>query len=264
MFDEYFNPPPSVASPVLVVVALEPADSTDKPSLTSINQDAPSPSTSQTPQELQSLVIPSGVEEHFHDTKIAHLDNDPFFGVPIPEPNFEESYSRDVIPTNARLVARGYRQEEGINFEESFAPVARLEAIRIFIAYTVHMNMTVYQMDVKTTFLNSILREEVYVSQPDSPRGIFLNQSKYALEIIKKYEMESSDPVDTPMVEKSKLDVDPQGKEVNPTRYREMIGSLMCLKSNIPYLIFVVCMCARYQAKSTESTYIQLSESFDT
>ncbi|GKF53453.1 retrovirus-related pol polyprotein from transposon TNT 1-94, partial [Tanacetum coccineum] len=174
------------------------------------------------------------------------------------------------------LVAHGYRQEEGIDFEESFAPVARLDAIRIFLAYTTHMNMIVYQMDVKTAFLNGILREEVYVSQSDgfvdkdnpnhvykfkkalyglkqaprtwydllskfllsqkfskgtvdptlfirrqgkdillisqSPRGIFLNQSIYALESLKKYDMESSNLVDTPMVEKSKLDEDTQGK----------------------------------------------------
>nr|GEZ09445.1 copia protein [Tanacetum cinerariifolium] len=72
-----------------------------------------------------------------------------------------------VLKNKARLVARGYRQEEGIELEESFAPVARLEAIRIFISFAAHMNMVVYQMDVKTTFLNDILREEVYVSQPD-------------------------------------------------------------------------------------------------
>ncbi|GJU94675.1 retrovirus-related pol polyprotein from transposon TNT 1-94 [Tanacetum coccineum] len=177
-----------------------------------------------------------------------------------------------ILKNKAHLVARGYRQEEGIDFEESFALVARLDAIQIFLAYAAHMNMIVYQMDVKTTFLNGILREEVYVSQPDgfvdqdnpnhvyklkkalyglkqaprawydllskfllsykfskgtvdptlfirrqgkdillisqSPRGIFLNQSKYALESLKKYGMESSDPVDTPMVEKSKLDKD--------------------------------------------------------
>ncbi|GJT98350.1 retrovirus-related pol polyprotein from transposon TNT 1-94 [Tanacetum coccineum] len=65
------------------------------------------------------------------------------------------------------MVARGYRQEEGINFEESFAPVARLEVVRIFLAFADHMNMIVYQMDVKTSFLNGILREEVYISQPD-------------------------------------------------------------------------------------------------
>ncbi|GJU84480.1 retrotransposon protein, putative, ty1-copia subclass [Tanacetum coccineum] len=177
------------------------------------------------------------------------------------------------------MVARGYRQEEGINFEESFAPAARLEAIRIFIAYVAHKNMAVYQMDVKTAFLNGILREEVYASQPNGfvdqdnpiyvyklkkalyrlkqapracPRGIFLNQLKYALEIIKKYGIETSDPVDTPMVEKSKLDEDPQGKAVDPTCYRRMIGSLMYPTSSRPDLVFVVCMCARYQAKPTE------------
>ncbi|GKE56590.1 retrovirus-related pol polyprotein from transposon TNT 1-94 [Tanacetum coccineum] len=64
------------------------------------------------------------------------------------------------------MVARGYRQEEGIDFEESFAPVARLEAVRIFLAFVAHMNMIVYQMHVTTAFLNGILREEVYVSQP--------------------------------------------------------------------------------------------------
>ncbi|GJZ88762.1 retrovirus-related pol polyprotein from transposon TNT 1-94 [Tanacetum coccineum] len=72
-----------------------------------------------------------------------------------------------VLKNKERLVARGYRQEEGIDFEESFALVARLEAIHIFIAFATHMNMIVYQMDVKTAFLNDILREEVYVSQPD-------------------------------------------------------------------------------------------------
>ncbi|GKC94000.1 retrovirus-related pol polyprotein from transposon TNT 1-94 [Tanacetum coccineum] len=72
-----------------------------------------------------------------------------------------------VLKNKARLVARGYRKEEGIDFEESFTLVARLKAIRIFIAFAAHMNMVVYQMDVKTTFLNGILREEVYLSQPD-------------------------------------------------------------------------------------------------
>ncbi|GJX85196.1 retrovirus-related pol polyprotein from transposon TNT 1-94 [Tanacetum coccineum] len=72
-----------------------------------------------------------------------------------------------VLKNKARLVARGYSQEEGIDFEEYFAPVARLEAIRIFIACAAHINMVVYQMDEKTVFLNGILCEEVYVSQPD-------------------------------------------------------------------------------------------------
>ncbi|GJW42583.1 retrovirus-related pol polyprotein from transposon TNT 1-94, partial [Tanacetum coccineum] len=73
----------------------------------------------------------------------------------------------DVLKNKARLVAKGYRQEEGINFEESFASVARIEAIRIFIANAASKNMTIYQMDVKTAFLNGELNEEVYVSQPE-------------------------------------------------------------------------------------------------
>ncbi|GKF60926.1 retrovirus-related pol polyprotein from transposon TNT 1-94, partial [Tanacetum coccineum] len=72
-----------------------------------------------------------------------------------------------ILKKKARLVARGYRQEEGINFEESFALVVRLEAMRIFLAFSAHMNIVVYQVDVKTAFLNGNMREEVYVSQPD-------------------------------------------------------------------------------------------------
>nr|GFD55030.1 Gag-Pol polyprotein [Tanacetum cinerariifolium] len=66
-----------------------------------------------------------------------------------------------------RLVAKGYTQKEGVDFEESFAPVARLEVIRLFIAYVAHKSFTVYQMDVKTAFLYGPLKEEVYVNQPD-------------------------------------------------------------------------------------------------
>ncbi|GJZ82581.1 retrovirus-related pol polyprotein from transposon TNT 1-94, partial [Tanacetum coccineum] len=203
-------------------------------------------------------------------------------------------------------------QEEKINFEESFASVARIEAICIFVANAAHKNMTIYQMDVKMAFLNGELKEEVYVSQPEgfvdqdnpshvyklkkalyglkqaprawydmlssflisqhfskgavdltlftrqagndlllmsfflglqisqSPRGIFINQSKYASEIVKKYGMISSDSVDTPMVEKSKLDEDLQGKPVDATLYRGMIGSLMYLTSSRPGLISIV------------------------
>ncbi|GJY91434.1 retrovirus-related pol polyprotein from transposon TNT 1-94 [Tanacetum coccineum] len=333
LFNELLNPPSSVDRPAPEVIALiaevvapELAASTGSPSSTMVDQDAPSPSNSQTTPKTQSLVISNDVEEENHDLDVAHMNNDPFFGIPIQENNFEASSSSDVIPTilhttapnsehvtkwtkdhpldniigelerpvstrlqlheqalfsmqeelneleclklwelvprpnkvtfitlkwiykvkldelggilknKAHLVARGYRQEEGIDFEESFA---------------------------LTAFLNGILREKVYVSQPDrfvdqdnlnhvyklkkalyglkqaprawydllskfllsqelskgtvdptlfirrqgkdillisqSPRGIFINQSKYALESLKKYGMESSDPVDTPM-----------------------------------------------------------------
>ncbi|GJV28370.1 retrovirus-related pol polyprotein from transposon TNT 1-94 [Tanacetum coccineum] len=73
----------------------------------------------------------------------------------------------DVLKNKARLVAQGYRQEVGIDFKESFAPVARIEAIKIFIVNAGNKNMIIYQMDMKTAFLNSKLKEEVYVSQPE-------------------------------------------------------------------------------------------------
>nr|GEY04004.1 uncharacterized mitochondrial protein AtMg00810-like [Tanacetum cinerariifolium] len=235
MFDELLNPPPSVDLPasefiasIAEVVALEPAASTGSPFSTTIDQDTPSPSNSQTSPETQSPVISNNVEEENHDLDVK-LDE-----------------LGGILKNKARLVARSYLQEEGINFEESFAPVPRLDAIRIFLAFAAHMNMIVYQMDIKTTFLNDILREEVYVSQPD---GLWIKTIRI---IMKKYGMKSNDPVDTPMVEKSKLDEDPQRKAVDPTYYRGMVGTLMYLTANRPDLTFVVCMCARYQAKPTK------------
>ncbi|GJW57670.1 retrovirus-related pol polyprotein from transposon TNT 1-94, partial [Tanacetum coccineum] len=443
LFDEFLNPSPSVDHPAPEVVApsnevIAPvlADSTGSPSSTTVDQDAPSLSNSQTTPKTEPPIIPNDIEEDNHDIEVAHIGNDPYFGVPIPEIPSNQSSSSDSIHTivhpdhqiskhnskwtkdhllqniigelarpvstrlqlheqalfcyygafltavepktykdaltqacwieaiqeelnefeqlkvweliprpdkvmvitlkwiykvkldelggilknKARLVARSYRQEEGIDFEESFAPVSRLEAIRIFLAFASHMNMVVYQMDVNIAFMNGNLRKEVYVSQPDgfvdkdnpnyvyklkkalywfkqaprawydmlslflisqyfskgsvdptlficrdgkelllvqiyvddiifaasapelcdlfskimclkfkmsmmgkilfflglqisqSPRGTFINQSKYALESLKKYGFDSCDPVDTPMVEKSKLDEDKEGK----------------------------------------------------
>nr|GEX80947.1 retrovirus-related Pol polyprotein from transposon TNT 1-94 [Tanacetum cinerariifolium] len=133
----------------------------------------------------------------------------------------------DVLKNKARLVAKRYRQEEGIDLEESFAPVARIEAIRIFIANASSKNMTIYQMDVKTSFLNGKLKEEVLlghdmtlchgVQVSQNPEGIFINQSTFALEILKKFGMESYDPVDTPMVDRIELDEDPLGIPADQT-----------------------------------------------
>nr|GEW76563.1 hypothetical protein [Tanacetum cinerariifolium] len=166
-------------------------------------------------------------------------------GLPFSTTVDQDAPSPRILKNKARLVARGYRQEEGIDFEESFALVARLEAIRIFLAYAAHKNMVVYQMDVKTVFLIGL-----QISQ--SPKGIFINQSKYALESLKKYGFESCDLVDTPMVEKSKLDEDKEGKSVDPSYYRGMIGTLFYLTTSRPDLQFAIYMRARYQARPTE------------
>nr|GFC32073.1 retrovirus-related Pol polyprotein from transposon TNT 1-94 [Tanacetum cinerariifolium] len=90
----------------------------------------------------------------------------------------------------------------------------------------------------------------LHISQ--NSRGIFINQSKYALESLKKYGFESCNPVDTPMVEKSKLDEDREGKVVDPSHYRGMIGTLLYLTASRPDLQFAICMCARYQARPTK------------
>nr|GFC65363.1 retrovirus-related Pol polyprotein from transposon TNT 1-94 [Tanacetum cinerariifolium] len=93
-----------------------------------------------------------------------------------------------VIRNKSRLVVRGYRQEEGLAFEESFAPVARMEAIRIFLAYAAHKSFIVFQMDVKTAFLHGSLKEDMYVCQPkgfidaDHPSHVYkLKKALYGL-----------------------------------------------------------------------------------
>ncbi|GKF28541.1 retrovirus-related pol polyprotein from transposon TNT 1-94, partial [Tanacetum coccineum] len=149
-----------------------------------------------------------------------------------------------------------YAQEEGIDFEESFAQVARLEAVRIFVAYTAHKSFVIYQMDVKMAFLNGPLKEEVYVAQldgfvdpnhpekglPSKESTIWIETSsksmaKYTLEILKKDGKEKGQSIGTPMATKPKLDVDLSGEPVDQTDYRSKIGSLMYLTSSRPDIV---------------------------
>ncbi|GKA94519.1 putative ribonuclease H-like domain-containing protein [Tanacetum coccineum] len=201
-----------------------------------------------------------------------------------------------VVRNKSRLVAKGYKQEEGIDFEESFAPVARLEAVRMFIAFAAYRNINIFQMDVKMAFLNGPLKEEVYVSQPEgfidhefpnhvyrlkkalyglkqaprawydklssfliehefnkvhqSPRGIFISQSQYAIELLKKHGLGECVSTSTPMATK-RLDVDLQGTPAEQTTYRRMIGGLMYLTASRPDIAFATFVCARYQARPT-------------
>nr|GFA78756.1 retrovirus-related Pol polyprotein from transposon TNT 1-94 [Tanacetum cinerariifolium] len=141
----------------------------------------------------------------------------------------KEKEFRGVLKNKARLVAKGYRQEEGIDFEESFALVAKIKTIRIFISNVANKNMTIYQMDVKTAFLNG---SKSFFSHKNYPRQLFTRKAGHDILLF-------SDLVDTPMLDKSKLNEDLQGKPVNLTHYHEMIGCLMYLTSSRPDLVFV-------------------------
>ncbi|GKD76189.1 retrovirus-related pol polyprotein from transposon TNT 1-94 [Tanacetum coccineum] len=150
------------------------------------------------------------------------------------------------IQNKARLVAVRYFQQE-----ETFAPVARFEAIRLFLAYAAHKDFTVFQMDVKTVFLSGILKEEVYVDHvyaldkalyglKQAPQAWYDVLSKFLIDsgFQKGFKMENCDTVPTPMVEQAKLKLDLVGKPVDHTDYRSMIGSLMYLTLSRPDIMF--------------------------
>nr|GEW04724.1 hypothetical protein [Tanacetum cinerariifolium] len=168
------------------------------------------------------------------------------------------------------------QKEEGINYEEVFAPVARIEAIRLFLAYASFMGFMVYQIDVKNAFLYGTIKEEVYVCQPprfedpDYPDKVYkvvkalygLHQALRAwYETLANYLLENSfqkgnidqtlfikkQKASTPIDTKKPLLKDPDGEDVDVHIYRSMIGSLMYLTSSRPDIMFAVYACARFQ-----------------
>ncbi|GJR94964.1 retrovirus-related pol polyprotein from transposon TNT 1-94 [Tanacetum coccineum] len=156
-----------------------------------------------------------------------------------------------VIRNKTRLVMRGYRQEKGIYFEEIFAPVAMMEAIRIFLAYGALKSFIIFQMDVKTAFLHGSLKEDVRFDDDILVVQVYVDDIIFSStnpRILKKYEMETCDPISTPMKIKDKLDLDKNGTLVDATKYRSMIGALMYLTSRRPDIVHATCLCARYQA----------------
>jgi hypothetical protein len=263
--------------------------------------------------------------------------------------------NRIVTRNKARFVAQGYNQQEGIDYDETYAPVAILESIRILLAYACALDFKLFQMDVKSAFLNGFINKEVYVAQPpgfidfakpdyvyklkkalyglkQAPKawydrlkaflikhdysigmvdntlftkrkdpnliivqiyvddiifgstcqnmcdefakimhdefemsmmgelnfflglqikqledGIFFNQSKYIKEMLKKFGLEDSKLMKTPMSTEVKLTKDDEGESVDNTKYRGMIGSLLYLTASRPDIMFSVCLCARFQ-----------------
>ncbi|KAD2393237.1 hypothetical protein E3N88_40214 [Mikania micrantha] len=232
-----------------------------------------------------------------------------------------------IIKNKARLVVQGFCQEEGIDYDETFAPVARLEAIRLFLAYAALHKLKVFQMDVKSAFLYGKIKEEVYVCQPpgfednkhpdwnvgqhkllvqiyvddiifassdpklcddfttlmttnfemsamgelqfflglqikQKPDGIFIHQSKYTKELLKKFDLQNCKPCSNPMSTTTQLDADLKGTSVDETLYRCMIGSLMYLTASRPDIMFATCVCARFQAAPKESHLIAVKRIF--
>ncbi|GKB37041.1 retrovirus-related pol polyprotein from transposon TNT 1-94 [Tanacetum coccineum] len=239
-----------------------------------------------------------------------------------------------VSQNKARLVAQGYNQQEGIDYDETYAPVARLESIRILLAYACALDFKLFQMDVKSAFLNGFINEEVYVAQPprfidfkkpdhvyklkkalyglkQAPKawydrlkaflvkheykigmvdntlftkkkssnliimsmmgelnfllglqikqmedGIFFNQSKYIKEMLKKFGLDDSKPMKTPMSFDTKLKKEEECESVDSTKYRGMIGSLLYLMASRLDIMFSVCLCARFQ-EAPKTTHLE-------
>nr|GEV88433.1 hypothetical protein [Tanacetum cinerariifolium] len=193
-----------------------------------------------------------------------------------------------VIKNKSRLVAQGHTQEEGIDYEEVFAPVARIEAIRLFLAYASFMGFTVYQMDMKGTFLYGTIDEEVddIIFGSSNPLlcrefealmhdkfqmsamgelnfflglqvlqkkdDIFLSQDKYVGDILKKFGYSDVRSANTPMDKENPWGKDEPGKDVDLYLYRSMIGSLMYLTVSRLDIMFAVCACARHQVTPKE------------
>nr|GEV91477.1 retrovirus-related Pol polyprotein from transposon TNT 1-94 [Tanacetum cinerariifolium] len=267
-------PSPEVIAPIAEVVALEPTKSTGSPSSTTVDQDALSPNV--IPTVVYTTTpnlehVTKWTKDHPFDNIISKLKRHVSTRLQLHEQalfcyydafltSVKQKNYKDALTQAFWIEAMQEELNEFERLEELFALVARLDAIRIFLAYAAHMNMIIYQMDVKMAFLNGILCEEVYVSQPDGfvdqDNSNHVNSLKESW--ILHYSSEGRakiffcDLVDTPMVEKSKLDEDSQGKAIDPTHYRGMVGILMYLTASRPDLTFDVCMCARYQAKPTE------------
>nr|GEY74766.1 retrovirus-related Pol polyprotein from transposon TNT 1-94 [Tanacetum cinerariifolium] len=172
----------------------------------------------------------------------------------------KSSFNSRCRRNKARLIAQGHTQEEGIDYEEVFAPVARIKAIRLFLAYASFMGFMVYQMDVKSAFLYGTIEEEVYVCQPlgfedpDYPDKVYkvvkalydlhqahrACQDKYVAEILRKFGLADGKSTSTPMNTEKPLLKDPDGEDVDVHIYRSIIGSLMYLTLTRPDIMFAV------------------------
>nr|GEX16467.1 copia protein [Tanacetum cinerariifolium] len=181
-----------------------------------------------------------------------------------------------VVRNIARLIAQGHTHDEGIDYEEVFAPVAGIESIRIFLAYASFMGFMVYQMNVKSVFLYETIEEEVYVCQPSgfedpnhpdkdykvvkalyglhhAPKAC---QDKYVAKILRKFGLPEGKLASTPIDTENPLLKDPDGEDVDVHTCRSMIGSLMYLTSSRPDIMFACKKQTVVATSSTEAEYV--------
>ncbi|GJR39465.1 putative reverse transcriptase, RNA-dependent DNA polymerase [Tanacetum coccineum] len=173
----------------------------------------------------------------------------------IKRSKLDRSYARGAFTVQ---VTTGYTQEEGIDYNEVFAPVARIEAIRLFLAYALFKDFMVYQMDVKSAFLYGKIEEEVYVCQPPGFEDPDFHDRVYKVEkaLYRLHQAPRACDVKTaitPMEAHKPLLKDADGEDVDEHLYRSMIGSLMYLTSLRPDIMFVVCTCERFQVNLKNS-----------
>ncbi|GKD22232.1 retrovirus-related pol polyprotein from transposon TNT 1-94 [Tanacetum coccineum] len=279
-----------------IVVAPRAVDIASSPSSTTIDQDAPSTSTSSTNQQEQSSIISQGVEELIPNVHFDDPCHEPLHDVSTSQESSSNVQSSDSLLELIEAMLESswvdamqevIREFERLEVWELVSCPYKVfliklkwifkvetdefgEAIRIFVENSANKNMTIYQMDVKTAFLNDELKEEVYVSQPEgfvdqeNPSHVYkLKKALYGLKQAPRvwYDMLSSFFIsqqfskmcsrsNTLHKESKKRLI--TGTPVDAAHYRAMIGSLMYLTSSRPDLIHTVCLCSRYQAKPTE------------
>ncbi|GKA94134.1 uncharacterized mitochondrial protein-like protein [Tanacetum coccineum] len=324
IFDEYFKSPSDISTPISAATLLLPNTAGASSSSSSIDKDASSLSISPNNDTSSPPINSTNVETN---EEVTVFDSDTFTNPFAPPDTSSTSHHQELLILQTCRLSNNlqFTQKDGLkiiseskNYKEAMEESCWVEAMQeeiheferlevwelvprpdramiISLKWIFKVKLDEYGgMDVKTTFLNKILKEEVYVSQPkgfvnqDHPNHVFrLKKALYGLkqaprawyDLLSKfllsqkfvkgvvdptlftqkegndlilYCLDQCDAVDIPMVGQSKLDEDPNGTPVDPTRYRGMVGSLMYLTASRPDLVFVVCICARYKAKPIE------------
>nr|GEV79249.1 hypothetical protein [Tanacetum cinerariifolium] len=250
MFDELLNGSSKVMSKSFAITTADAPNQRQQQQTTPLNNHATPDPTCQVPPHAPTVTSTENMNQLESDGEMCMRA----LTVSRIEPkNIKEAMADSAwIESMQEELHQFDRLDEGVDFKESFAPVARLEAVRLFISCAAHKSFTVYQMDVKIAFLYGPLKEEVYVNQPDGFVDPYHLDKVYRLKkALYGLKQAPRACVGTLMATKN-LDADLSGTPVDQTKYRIMIGGLMYLTTSRPDIMHATCYCARYQAKPTE------------